>query len=188
VVVRLQGSDPRAATDWSAAFAAQAADEQVREVARAISIDQVMALRGDAVPGGRDRAVGVPMFVCPRGDCLVVDGHSHAWAARSALSAANLPFDHDFPDRTLQAEFGWAAVQVGGHAGVRIQLDRRPTARQRAALEDLAYRAHHAGQPIELWWQHPRDFAGGEWRMNRDHAVARDLDDALGLLERLARD
>src|SRR5579884_1740750 len=106
----------------------------------------VAELGREHVPAGRDRAVGVPVLVCPSGRIYVAEAHSHAALARQALSAVGLPFDPDHPDRTLGQEHGWAMVQAAGEGGLRVQLDRPATHRQREVLEDLLTYAEGAGK------------------------------------------
>jgi hypothetical protein len=153
-------------------------------VARAVAttvVDLAALTRAD-VPAGRDRAVGVPVLISPSGRLYVVREHSHAAVARAALSAADAPFDLDQPDRTLGQEYGWVMVQVAGHDGLRVQVDRPTTRRQRETIEDLLAYAEYAGRPAVVHRGRPVVWTADGWADNPEFAAASDAVAARRLL------
>jgi hypothetical protein len=148
------------------------------------SVTDVASLGRDDVPPGRDRAVGVPVLVCPAGQIFVVHGHSHAALAREALSAVGLPFDADHPDRTLGQDHGWAMVQAAAAEGLRVQIDRPTTRHQREVLEDLLHYAEGAGHGAVVHWGRPVVWADGDWEENPAFEAASDTHRARRLLAR----
>src|SRR5436305_15330860 len=114
-------STPRAAPTRGPRAASGAADQLAAAIGRGAgesTVVGVTSLGREHVPTGRDRSVGVPVFVCPSGRIYVAEAHSHAALARQALSAVGLPFDPDHPDRTLGQDHGWAMVQAAGDDGL----------------------------------------------------------------------
>jgi hypothetical protein len=148
-----------------------------REVVARASATTVVALaaltRAD-VPAGRDRAVGVPVLISPSGRLYVVHEHSHAAIARATLSAVDAPFDLDQPDRTLGQDHGWVMVQVAGELGLRVQIDRPVTRRQRETIEDLLAYAEYAGRPTLVHRGRPVSWTSEGWGENPDFAAATD--------------
>ena len=159
------------------------AHEIGRRAGRA-TVTQVASLGQEHVPPGRDRAVGVPVLVCPAGQIYVAENHSHAALAREALAAAGVPFDPDFPDRTLGQEHGWAMVQAAAAEGLRVQLDRPATRHQREVLEDLLHYADRSGQEAVVHFGRPHVWADGDWAENPSFEAASDVDRAKRLLAR----
>ena len=167
------------------AYTAALAELVTREVvARAVAttVVDVAALTRADVPAGRDRAVGVPVLVSPSGRIYIVREHSHAAVARAALSAASAAFDADQPDRTLGQEFGWVMVQVAGDDGLRVQIDRPTTRRQRETVEDLLAYAEYAGRPTVVHRGRPVVWTGEGWADNPEFAAAQDAVGARRLL------
>jgi hypothetical protein len=157
---------------------------EIARLAQPTDVVGVAALTQGQVPPGRDRAVGVPVLVAPTGSIFVLNSHSHAAVAREALTAAGASFDPDFPDRTLGGEHGWVMVQAASAEGVKIQLDRTPTRRQREVIDDLLHYAGRAGHTIVLHHGRPVVWVDGEWAKNPHFAVATDHHGARRLLTR----
>ena len=163
---------------------AEALAHEIAQRAGRASVVEVASFGRDDVPPGRDRAVGVPVLVCPAGQLFVAHSHSHAALAREALSAVGLPFDADFPDRTLGQEHGWALVQAAAAEGLRVQLDRPATRHQREVLEDLIHYAEGAGQGAVVHFGRPHVWADGDWEPNPAFEAATDTHRARRLLAR----
>jgi hypothetical protein len=156
--------------------------------AHLLTLTGVMALGRDDVPAARDRFVGVPVLLGPSGRFYVLRAHSHAAAARLVLTEAGVSFDVDHPDRTLGAEFGWAMLQAAGAEGLRVQVDRRPTEAQRAAIEDLVLFEGMAGRRVELHWGRPMSWSPErfEWESNPRFVATTDPEEMRALLRRAA--
>jgi hypothetical protein len=157
----------------SSALAELVAREVVARAVATTVVDVAALTRAD-VPPGRDRAVGVPVLVSPSGRLYSLREHSHAAVARAALSAAGAPFDLDQPDRTLGQEYGWAMVQVAGAEGLRVQIDRPTTRRQRETIEDLLLYAEYAGRRALVHRGRPHVWTADGWADNPEFAVACD--------------
>jgi hypothetical protein len=171
-----------APADASSAALAELVTREVAARAAASTVVEVAALTRADVPPGRDRAVGVPVLVSPSGRLYVVHEHSHAALARAALAAAGAAFDLDQPDRTLGQQYGWAMVQVAGDLGLRVQVDRPTTRRQRETIEDLILYAEYAGRPAIVQRGRPVVWTSGGWLDNPDFAAASDAAGARRLL------
>lgn len=153
-----------------------------------LSLTDVLALGPEHVPAARDHFVGVPVLLAPSGRFYSLRAHSHAAAARAVLTEAGASFDLDHPDRTLGAEFGWAMVQACGAEGMKVQVDRRPTEAQRAAIEDLILFERMAGRRVELHWGRPMVWSPErfEWEQNPRFVSTTDAGEARQLLRRTA--
>jgi hypothetical protein len=151
-----------------------------------LALTEVVALGPKDVPAARDHFVGVPVLLGPSGRFVVLRAHSHAAVARLVLSEAGVPFDADHPDRTLGAEFGWSMIQAAGAEGLRVQVDRRPTEAQRAAIEDLILFERFAGRRVELHWGRPFLWSSEllDWQPNPSFASTTDANEMRGLLRR----
>jgi hypothetical protein len=154
--------------------------------AHALSLTDVIKLGRDDVPAARDRFVGVPVLLGPSGRFFVLRAHSHAAVARLVLGEAGVPFDVDHPDRTLGAEYGWVMVQAAGAEGLRVQVDRRPTEAQRAAIEDLVLFEGMAGRRVEMHWGRPMVWAPErfEWESNPRFVATTEPEEMRTLLRR----
>lgn len=157
---------------------------QIARRADATTVSDVARFGRNDVPPGRDKAVGVPVVLCPRGRLFRLREHSHAAVARAALTEAGAPFDADFPDRTLGRDHGWALVQAAGSDGLRVQIDRAPTRPQRQVIEDLMLYAARDGRPVELQRGRPRVWIDDAWAENPEFMVATDRHAARRLLTR----
>jgi hypothetical protein len=166
----------------SSAALAELVTREVVARAAATTVVEVAALTRADVPAGRDRAVGVPVLVSPSGRLYLVREHSHAAIARAALSAAAVPFDLDQPDRTLGQQHGWVMVQVAGDDGLRVQIDRPATRRQRETIEDLLLYAEYADRPALVQRGRPVVWTSEGWLDNPDFAAASDAAGARRLL------
>jgi hypothetical protein len=163
-----------------------ALESLVARRAHALGLTDVIRLGRDDVPAARDRFVGVPVLLAPSGRFFVLRAHSHAAAARAVLTEAGVPFDLDHPDRTFGAEYGWAMIQAAGAEGLRVQVDRRPTAAQQAAIEDLLLFERMAGRRVEMHWGRPMTWSPErfEWEQNPRFVATTDLDEMRTLLRR----
>ncbi|TAK23359.1 MAG: hypothetical protein EPO26_08950 [Chloroflexota bacterium] len=159
----------------------------VRHHAHEATLHDVIALGPGQVPAARDRFVGVPVLLSPRGHWYVTRTHSHAALARVVLTEVGAVFDAGHPDRTLGADYGWVMAQAAGIEGLKLQLDRRPTHAQRAAIEDLTLYESMAGRPVTLHFGHPLIWSSDDlaWRPNTRHTVARGSEAVQVLLERV---
>jgi hypothetical protein len=163
------------------------AQEIAREIewrADPASVTQVAAFTRADVPAGRDRGVGVPVLLAPGGELFVAREHSHAALARVILTAIDAPFDPDHPDRTLGDQYGWVMIQAAGHDGLRIQIDRAPTTRQREVVDDLLLYAEHAGRPALLHRGRPVVWNEDGWAENPSFEAAWGATAARRLLKR----
>ena len=154
--------------------------------AHALTLTDVIKLGRDDVPAARDHFVGVPVLLGPSGRFFVLRAHSHAAVARLVLDEAGVAFDADHPDRTLGAEYGWAMIQAAGAEGLRVQVDRRPTEAQRAAIEDLILFERFTGRRVELHWGRPFVWSPDQldWQADPRFVATTDPDEMRALLRR----
>ena len=176
------------AAERSAVTIDHALEALVARRAHRLTLSEVIALGRDDVPAARDRFVGVPVLLAPSGHFYSLRAHSHAAAARVVLIEAHVPFDVDHPDRTLGAAFGWAMIQAAGAEGLRVQVDRRPTEAQRAAIEDLVLFEGMAGRRVEMHWGRPMIWSVDDlaWKSDPRFVATSDPEEMRALLRRRA--
>jgi hypothetical protein len=73
-------------------------------------------------------------------------------------------------------------VQVAGDDGLRVQIDRPTTRRQRETVEDLLAYAEYAGRPTVVHRGRPVVWNGEGWADNPEFAAAQDAAGARRLL------